>query len=191
MSNYNDIDPKNQYGQQQQPQYPNQAYGQQQQGQQQWNQPQQNYNQPNYNQQQQQGGQGNYQMNQQQYPQQTYAPQQDQQVNYGAKPSEGERFNPKKVSPSARNPKHLPPLLLILTPSRTSFRRLQRVKDPIFLVLYILTVLGYAAVSGIALNAWRKEGGLGGGLGKGQGGSGVTLNASTAYLLCFVGGAAL
>ena len=187
MSNYNNIDHQQQYGQQQQgqygqqPQYPNQAYGQQQ-NQYNQQQPQQNWGQ------QQQGG--NYQMNQQQYPQQTYAPQQEQAVDYGSKPGEGERFNPKKVRSPSSSPIQNTVTHLADLPS-CSVSPSQRVKDPFFLVFYILTVLGYCAVSGIALNAWRQSGGLGDGLGKGQGGSAVTLNASTAYLLCFVGGAAL
>ncbi|KAL7417547.1 DUF580-domain-containing protein [Mrakia frigida] len=151
--------------QQQYPQQPNQAYGgygQQQQQQQ----PNGNWGGEgggNWNGQQ----QGNYQMNAPLYPQQQYNNNnnnnnQQAPVDYGSKPQEGERFRPKK-----------------------------KIQDPIFLVLFIATVLGYAAVSGIALSAWVKEGGLGGGVGPGAGGSSVTLNSSTAYLLCFVGAAAL
>ncbi len=38
-------------------------------------------------------------------------------------------------------------------------------RDPIFLVLFIAVVLGYAALSGIVLNQYVKYNGLGGGLG--------------------------
>lgn len=54
----------------------------------------------------------------------------------------------------------------------------KKLNDPIFLVLFVLTVLGFAAVSGLALSAWVKTGGLGGGVGAGRGGSAVTLNSS-------------
>lgn len=67
----------------------------------------------------------------------------------------------------------------------------QRVNDIIPLILYLATVFGFAAVSGIALHAYAQNGGLGGGLGSGDTGSSVTLNSHTAYLLALVGAAAL
>ncbi|KAH6913822.1 integral to plasma membrane protein [Coprinopsis sp. MPI-PUGE-AT-0042] len=69
------------------------------------------------------------------------------------------------------------------------FQPKKKLNDPIFLVLFVLQLLGFAAVSAIALNTWIKEGGLGGGLGKqssGRTGSAVTLNRHTVYLLLLV-----
>ncbi|TFK44695.1 plasma-membrane choline transporter-domain-containing protein [Crucibulum laeve] len=82
----------------------------------------------------------------------------------GKDPYEGDRFKPKK-----------------------------RINDPIFLILFVLQFLGFAALSGIALNSWISEGGLGGGLGKtgGKTGAAVTLNRSTVYLLLLVTAAAI
>lgn len=68
---------------------------------------------------------------------------------------------------------------------------MQKLNDPIFLILFIATVLGWGAVAGLALNGYSTADGLGGGVGRGNTGSRVTLNSSTAYLLCFVAGAAL
>lgn len=73
------------------------------------------------------------------------------------------------------------------------FQPRNRVNDPIFLVLYVLQVsihqsvccnvpqlalqlLGFAALSGIAIDGWIKQGGLGGGIGDGNTGSPITLN---------------
>lgn len=134
------------------------------------------------------------------YGQQYYPPEQPILYNSDSKnPYEGGRFKPKKT-----------------------------INDPIFLVLFILQVklpsplsycsplltfsekklLGFAALSGIALNTWISQGGLGGGLGKGQTGTAVTLNRfevvdsfyvfltlhscrSTVYLLLLVTAAAI
>jgi len=87
--------------------------------------------------------------------------------NYSADPKnpyEGERFRPKK-----------------------------RINDPIFLVLFVLQLFGFAALSGIALKSWIDEGGLGGGLGKagGKTGAAVTLNRSAVYLLLLITAAAM
>ncbi|ESK97172.1 integral to plasma membrane protein [Moniliophthora roreri MCA 2997] len=73
------------------------------------------------------------------------------------------------------------------------FKPKKSVNDPIFLVLFILQFLGFAALSGISINSWIKSGGLGGGLGRsgGRTGTAVTLNASTVYLLLLVTAAAL
>ncbi|KAL5506999.1 PNS1 [Sanghuangporus vaninii] len=78
-------------------------------------------------------------------------------------PYEGERFKPKK-----------------------------RVKDPVFLVLFIAQLVGFCIVSGIVLSSWINSGGLGGGLGNGSAtGSSVTLNRHTVYLLLLVTAAAV
>ncbi|KAF8908749.1 plasma-membrane choline transporter-domain-containing protein [Mucidula mucida] len=79
-------------------------------------------------------------------------------------PYEGERFKPKK-----------------------------KINDPIFLVLFILQLIGFAVLSGIALQSWVAEGGLGGGLGKSGATSGtsIPLNRSAVYLLLLITGAAL
>lgn len=67
------------------------------------------------------------------------------------------------------------------------FQPKKRVNDPIFLVLFILQLLAFAAVSAIAINGWIKIGGLGGGVGgNGESGSAVTLNWHTVYLLLLV-----
>ncbi|KAJ3570358.1 hypothetical protein NP233_g4447 [Leucocoprinus birnbaumii] len=73
------------------------------------------------------------------------------------------------------------------------FKPKKKINDPIFLVFFILTVLGFAAVSGIALHDWISNGGLGGGLGKpgAQTGTGVTLNRSAVYLLLLITAAAV
>ncbi|KAF8210279.1 plasma-membrane choline transporter-domain-containing protein [Mycena galopus ATCC 62051] len=71
------------------------------------------------------------------------------------------------------------------------FKPKKRINDPIFLVLFILQFFGFVAVSGIAIAEWVKDGGLGGGLGKTDTGSEVTLNASTVYLLLLVTAVAL
>ncbi|KAF8973281.1 plasma-membrane choline transporter-domain-containing protein [Flammula alnicola] len=73
------------------------------------------------------------------------------------------------------------------------FKPKKRINDPIFLIFFVLQLLGFAAVSGIALNTWISQGGLGGGLGKsgGQTGTSVTLNRSTVYLLLLVTAAAI
>ncbi|RDB16947.1 Protein PNS1 [Hypsizygus marmoreus] len=93
-----------------------------------------------------------------------YAPT-PQQPTYDQKsPYENERFKPKK-----------------------------RINDPIFLILFVLQFLGFAALSGVVISTWVSAGGLGGGLGKsgGQSGTAVTLNRSTVYLLLLVTAAAL
>ncbi|CAA7263158.1 unnamed protein product [Cyclocybe aegerita] len=73
------------------------------------------------------------------------------------------------------------------------FKPKKKINDPIFLVLFVLQLLGFAALSGIALNEWISQGGLGGGLGKsgGQTGTSVTLNRSTVYLLLLITAAAV
>ncbi|KAL9711892.1 pH nine-sensitive protein 1 [Leucoagaricus gongylophorus] len=73
------------------------------------------------------------------------------------------------------------------------FQPKKRINDPIFLVLFILTILGFAVVSGIALSNWTSNGGLGGGLGKpgGRTGTAITLNRSTVYFLLLITAAAV
>ncbi|KAF8844322.1 DUF580-domain-containing protein [Paxillus ammoniavirescens] len=72
------------------------------------------------------------------------------------------------------------------------FQPRKRVNDIFFLLFFILQLLGFAALSGIVISQWVKEGGLGGGLGSGgQTGTAVTLNWHTVYLLLLVTAAAL
>ncbi|KAJ7218063.1 plasma-membrane choline transporter-domain-containing protein [Mycena pura] len=71
------------------------------------------------------------------------------------------------------------------------FKPKSRINDPIVLILFILQFLGFAAVSGIAIESWVKDGGLGGGLGKDNTGTSVSLNQSTVYLLLLVAAAAM
>ncbi|KAG2015548.1 integral to plasma membrane protein [Coprinopsis cinerea AmutBmut pab1-1] len=68
------------------------------------------------------------------------------------------------------------------------FKPKKKINDPIFLILFILQLLGFAALSGVALKSWIDEGGLGGGIGKtgGKTGSAVTLNKSTVYMMLLV-----
>ncbi|RSH81537.1 Protein pns1 [Saitozyma podzolica] len=61
-----------------------------------------------------------------------------------------------------------------------------RLNDPIFLVLFIASVVGFAVVSGIAIDTFVKYNGLGGGFGSsavGQTGNSVVLDYHSVYLL--------
>ncbi|KAK2463281.1 hypothetical protein APHAL10511_004936 [Amanita phalloides] len=73
------------------------------------------------------------------------------------------------------------------------FKPRKRINDPIFLVLFILQLLGFAALSGVVISSWISHGGLGGGLGKSGAKTGVpaTLNRSAVYLLLFIAAAAV
>ncbi|KAG8910798.1 putative choline transporter, neither null mutation nor overexpression affects choline transport, partial [Tulasnella sp. 418] len=71
------------------------------------------------------------------------------------------------------------------------FKPKKRLHDPIFLILFIAQLAGFAVVSGLALNTWISEGGLGGGVGSGTTGNSITLNRHTAYLLLLVTAAAV
>ncbi|CAE6477358.1 unnamed protein product [Rhizoctonia solani] len=76
------------------------------------------------------------------------------------------------------------------------FKPKKRINDIPFLILFIAQAcffLGFAAVSGIALQSWVSNGSLSsGGVGGGrQGGTNVTLNSHTIYLLLFVTAAGL
>ncbi|KNZ80543.1 Protein PNS1 [Termitomyces sp. J132] len=73
------------------------------------------------------------------------------------------------------------------------FKPNRTINDPLFLIFFVLQLLGYAALSGIVLNPWSSANGLGGGIGKsgGQSGTAVTVNRSTVYLLLLVTAAAL
>ncbi|KAH8119541.1 DUF580-domain-containing protein [Phellopilus nigrolimitatus] len=75
------------------------------------------------------------------------------------------------------------------------FKPKKRVKDPVFLVLFVAQLAGFCVVSGIVLSEWISSGGLGGGLGGGSSGantgSSVTLDQHTVYLLLLVTAAAL
>ncbi|EJD52450.1 DUF580-domain-containing protein [Auricularia subglabra TFB-10046 SS5] len=77
------------------------------------------------------------------------------------------------------------------------FKPKKRVNDIAFLVLFVAQFVGFIVVSVIVLTEWVKNGGLGGGLGDAagaggtRGGSAVTLNRSTVYLLLLVAAAAL
>ncbi|KAJ7170550.1 plasma-membrane choline transporter-domain-containing protein [Mycena crocata] len=71
------------------------------------------------------------------------------------------------------------------------FKPKKRINDPIVLVIFVLQFLGFAALSGIVISSWVKDGGLGGGLGKSKAGTSITLNQSTVYLLLLVTAAAV
>jgi preprotein translocase subunit SecG len=73
------------------------------------------------------------------------------------------------------------------------FKPKRRLRDPFFLIFFIATLLGFAALSGIVLHNYSKYNGLGGGVGNSsQGGTGtsVTLDRHTVYMLLFVAGLA-
>ncbi|KAI0253996.1 plasma-membrane choline transporter-domain-containing protein [Lactifluus subvellereus] len=71
------------------------------------------------------------------------------------------------------------------------FRPKTRIKDPIFLIIFLAQFAGFCVVSALALSTWISQGGLGGGLGRDSTGTSVTLDRHTAYLLLFVAAAAL
>ncbi|KAI0341911.1 DUF580-domain-containing protein [Trametopsis cervina] len=67
----------------------------------------------------------------------------------------------------------------------------KRINDPIFLVLFLLAFIGYAAVSAIVLTSWVKNGGLQNGIDPNNSSKQLSLNSHTAVLLLFVAGAGL
>ncbi|KZT21437.1 DUF580-domain-containing protein [Neolentinus lepideus HHB14362 ss-1] len=71
------------------------------------------------------------------------------------------------------------------------FKPKKRINDPIFLVLFVAVFAGFCVLSGIAISQWIKDGGLGGGLGRGSTGTAVTLDYHTVYLLLLVTAAGL
>jgi len=72
------------------------------------------------------------------------------------------------------------------------FKPQKRINDPIFLIFFVLQLVGFAGLSGISISEWISDGGLGGGLGNGsQTGGSVTLNTHTVYLLLLVTAAGL
>lgn len=71
------------------------------------------------------------------------------------------------------------------------FKPKTRINDPIFLILFLAQFIGYCILSGIVLSNWSSQNGLGGGVGRGNTGTSITLNRSTAYLLLFVAGCGL
>ncbi|EPQ57025.1 DUF580-domain-containing protein [Gloeophyllum trabeum ATCC 11539] len=71
------------------------------------------------------------------------------------------------------------------------FKPKKRINDPIFLILFVAQFAGFVVVSALAISEWVKSGGLGGGLGSGSTGTGVTLDYHTVYLLLLVTAAGL
>ncbi|CAG7855020.1 Protein PNS1 [Serendipita indica DSM 11827] len=63
------------------------------------------------------------------------------------------------------------------------FKPKKKWNDLPFLVFFVLTVAGFATVSGLALYSWVRASGNGGGLGGNSTGNRSILNASTVYLL--------
>ncbi|KAI0305768.1 DUF580-domain-containing protein [Multifurca ochricompacta] len=66
------------------------------------------------------------------------------------------------------------------------FRPKSRIKDPVFLIIFLVQFAGFCVVSVLALSTWISQGGLGGGLGGDNTGTSVTLDRHTVYLLLFV-----
>ncbi|KAG8831941.1 putative choline transporter, neither null mutation nor overexpression affects choline transport [Serendipita sp. 399] len=66
------------------------------------------------------------------------------------------------------------------------FKPKKKWNDLPFLIFYILTVAGFATVSGLALYSWVKNNGGGGGLGGNRTGNSNILNSSTVYLLLLI-----
>jgi hypothetical protein len=101
------------------------------------------------------------------------------QPNYGMKPSQ-------PYAPTQENaefqPQHVPDQAPFSQADEKTGPRMApkaRLNDPIFLVLYIASVAGFAVLSGIAIKTFVDLNGLGGGVGNArQGGTGtaVTLN---------------
>ncbi|KAK1924435.1 integral to plasma membrane protein [Papiliotrema laurentii] len=74
------------------------------------------------------------------------------------------------------------------------FKPRKRLNDPIFLILFIANLAGFAVLSGIAIKSFIDVNGLGGGFGdatQGGTGSSITLDYHTVYLLLCVCGLAL
>ncbi|WWD02756.1 protein PNS1 [Kwoniella europaea PYCC6329] len=141
---------------------------------------------------------GGYPQQQQQY----QSPQNQGQGQYGMKPSQP--YAPPQPPPQQQgygdNSYHPesggPPAYADTAPfsqaNEKTGQRLnpkKRLNDPIFLVLFLAALAGFAVVSGIAIKSFVEVGGLGGGFGNGsQGGTGssVTLDYHTVYLLLIV-----
>ncbi|EGO00195.1 hypothetical protein SERLA73DRAFT_89090 [Serpula lacrymans var. lacrymans S7.3] len=107
-----------------------------------------------------------------------------------------ERFAPGVSQPYAPPPNH-PPYPPTYPDTKSPyeddrFKPKKKVNDVAFLILFVLQLLGFAALSGIVISQWISSGGLGGGLGDGSHtGSSVTLNWHTVYLLLLVTAAGL
>lgn len=100
-----------------------------------------------------------------------YPPEQPILYNGDSKdPYEGGRFKPKKTIND--------PAFLILFILQVKLRCASSFYSPVLTFFEIKQLLGFAALSGIVLNTWISQGGLSGGLGKGQTGTSVTLNRS-------------
>ncbi|KAJ7680327.1 plasma-membrane choline transporter-domain-containing protein [Mycena polygramma] len=124
-------------------------------------------------------------MSQWQQQQQAYPP-------YGGAPGPTPQYAPQYAAQGQYAPPSEPFYSDTKSPYENDrFKPKKRVNDPIVLVLFVLQFLGFAALSGIVISSWVKDGGLGGGLGKSKTGTAVSLNQSTVYLLLLVTAAAL
>lgn len=97
------------------------------------------------------------------YANQSYPPQPNQDVEYGKDNKYGDTapFSQATEATGAR------------------FRPKSRLKDPIFLVLFIAAVAGWAVLSALAIRTFVSVNGLGGGMGndtQGGTGTGITLD---------------
>jgi hypothetical protein len=142
----------------QQPSYPQQAYN----------------NNGGYSQQQQQYPQQQYQ--QQQYPQPGYQngkPSQPYAAPSGGPPPQSYGGGQEAYNPNAADPA---PFSQETKETGERFRPKKRLNDPIFLFLYLASVVGFAVLSAIAISTFVSVGGLGGGVGNGtQGGTGTAV----------------
>lgn len=121
---------------------------------------------------------------QQQYPQQQYQQQQYQQQYSNGKPSQpyaAPSGNPPQSyggGQEAYNPNAADPAPFSQETEKTGerFRPKKRLNDPIFLFLYLASLVGFAVLSGIAISTFVSVGGLGGGVGNDQqGGTGSSI----------------
>ncbi|KAJ7072323.1 plasma-membrane choline transporter-domain-containing protein [Mycena amicta] len=125
-----------------------------------------------------------------QWPQQNYPP---YGSGMGPTPQYGNQYAPPQYAPPAEE-QYAAPSQPFFSDSKGEYERFKppkrRINDPIVLVLFILQFLGFIAVSVIVIKDWA-TGNDGGGLGKGNTGTAVSLNQSTVYLLLLVTAAAL
>ncbi|ORY21903.1 plasma-membrane choline transporter-domain-containing protein [Naematelia encephala] len=133
-----------------------------------------------------------------QSPQQTYQPPPTQPNNYGMNPSQPYVQVPNDpYPPNNGNPENgaggkwgdTAPFSQQTEKTGQRLNPRKRLNDPIFLILFLAAIAGFAVVSALAIKTFISVNGLGGGFGDGsQGGTGssATLDYHTVYLLLVV-----